>query len=104
MGRWDPKEPKLKFDLDIAGFALLAIGVGITVISVGSEITGYALLTKGIFLIPGLPIQLFFIVSGVIVGMFGIILLFVNGGHIKLKPLKYGDERFYADDDDEWRR
>jgi hypothetical protein len=30
--RWDPKEPKLKFDLDIA---LLAIGIGITVISVG---------------------------------------------------------------------
>ncbi|MGH9972908.1 MAG: hypothetical protein ACRD93_03315 [Nitrososphaeraceae archaeon] len=42
VGRWDPKEPKLKFDLDIAGFALLAIGIGITVISVGSGITGYA--------------------------------------------------------------
>jgi hypothetical protein len=33
--RWDPKEPKLKFDLDTAGFTLLAIGIGITVISVG---------------------------------------------------------------------
>jgi len=42
MGRWDSKEPKLKFDLDIAGFALLKIGIGITVISVGSGITGYA--------------------------------------------------------------
>jgi hypothetical protein len=42
VGRWDPKEPKLKFDLDIAGFALLAIGIGITMISVGSGITGYA--------------------------------------------------------------
>ena len=35
VGRWDPKEPKLKFDLDTAGFTLLAIGIGITVISVG---------------------------------------------------------------------
>jgi hypothetical protein len=101
VGRWDPKEPKLNFELDIAGFTLLTIGIGITVISVGSGITGYALLTKGILLIPGLPIQLFFIVSGLIVSMFGIILLFVNAGHIKLKPLKYGDDRFYADD--EWR-
>jgi len=42
VGRWDPKEPKLKFYLDIAVFALLAIGIGITVISVGSGITGYA--------------------------------------------------------------
>jgi hypothetical protein len=41
VGRWDPKEPKLNFELDIAGFALIAI-VGITVISVGSGITGYA--------------------------------------------------------------
>ena len=41
VGRWDPKEPKLKFYLDIAVFALLAIGIGITVISVGSGITGY---------------------------------------------------------------
>jgi len=32
--------------------------------------------------------------------MFGIILMFVDGGHIKLKPLKYGDDRFYSDD--EW--
>jgi hypothetical protein len=41
VGRWDPKEPKLNFELDIAGFTLLTIGIGITVISVGSGITGY---------------------------------------------------------------
>jgi len=39
------------------------------------------------------------LVSRLIVSMIGINLLFVNGGHIKLKPLKYGDDRFYADDD-----
>jgi len=45
-----------------------------------------------------MPIQVFFIVSGLIVCIVGIILLFVNGGHIKLKRLKYGDDRYHEDD------
>lgn len=102
MGRWDPKESKFNFNLDVAGIALLAVGTAITLLSVGSDITGFTFMIKGLYLISGLATQLFFIVAGVTVCTFGIILLLVNGGQIKLKPLKYGDDRFYADDD-EWR-
>jgi hypothetical protein len=107
MGRWDQKKPVITFDLDIAGYVLLAIGVGIVVLAVGSEISGYILLvkglsSKGVFFLPGLPIQIFFVTAGLVVGLFGIILLLINGGYIKLKKLKYGDDKFYADEDGEW--
>jgi hypothetical protein len=95
MGRWDEKTPRYGLDLDIAGIVLLAIGCIVIIFGLGSNIIGYTPM-KGVSLAIGVPLQIFFILSGFVSSFFGIILLFVNGGHIKLKPLKY--EGFFGDD------
>ena len=101
MGRWDQKRPTFGFDLDKAGMILMGVGIGLTILAVGSNIIGSNLAFKqnvsGSYIIPGLAVQITFIVGGVIVTIMGILLLFINGGYIKTKRLEYGDDKFGKD-------
>jgi len=101
LGRWDQKRPTFGFDLDKAGFILMGIGIGLTVLAVGSNVIGSNLGFKqyvsGSYIIPGLAVQITFIVGGIIVTIVGILLLFINSGHVKTKRLDYGDDKFGQD-------
>ncbi len=100
MGRWDQKRPAIGFDLDKAGIILIAIGAGMVIIAVGSTIIGTNMIgfsIKGAHLIPGIVAQIFFIASGIVVASMGIVLFFINGGHIKIKALEYRDDKFGKD-------
>lgn len=101
MGRWDQKRPAIGFDLDKAGVILICIGIGLTILAVGSNIIGSNLAFKqnvsGSYIIPGLAVQITFIVGGVIVTIMGILLLFISTGYIKIKRVEYGDDKFGKD-------
>ena len=101
MGRWDQKRPSFGFDLDRAGFILIGIGIGLTVLAISSNIIGSNLGFKpnvsSSYIIPGLAVQITFIVGGVVVTIMGILLLLINGGYIKTKRLDYGDDKFGKD-------
>ena len=80
---------------------LIGVGIGLTILAVGSNIIGSNLAFKpnvsGSYIIPGLAVQITFIVGGVIVTIMGILLLFINSGYIKTKRLEYGDDKFGKD-------
>ena len=88
MGRWDEKTPAIGFDLDKAGVVLIGTGVLIVMLAAGSNIIGSNL---------GLATQIIFIVVGVVAAVIGVLLLFINGGYIKVKRLEYGDDKFGKD-------
>ena len=46
MGRWDQKRPAIGFDLDKAGVILICVGIGLTILAVGSNIIGSNLAFK----------------------------------------------------------
>ena len=62
MGRWDQKRPTFGFDLDKAGLILMGVGIGLTILAVGSNIIGSNLAFKqnvnGSYIIPGLAVQI----------------------------------------------
>ena len=101
MGRWDQKRPNVGLDLDKAGMILMGVGIGLTILAVGSNIIGSNLAFKpnvsSSYIIPGLAVQITFIVGGVIVTIMGILLLLINGGYMKTKRLEYGDDKFGKD-------
>ena len=101
MGRWDQKRPSFGFDLDRAGFILIGVGIGLTVLAISSNIIGSNLGFKqnvnGSYIITGFAVQIAFILGGVIVTIVGILLFFINSGHIKTKRLDYGDDKFGED-------
>jgi hypothetical protein len=101
MGRWDQKRPAVGFDLDKAGVILIGAGVLIVMLAAGSNIIGSNLgfkqIHKDMYIVPGLVAQIIFIAVGVVSAIIGVLLLFINGGYIRLKPLEYGDDKFGKD-------
>ena len=81
-GSLGSKKTCIGFDLDKAGLILICVGIGLTVLAIGSNIIGSNLGFKqnvsGSYIIPGLAVQITFIVGGVIVTIVGILLLLIN--------------------------
>lgn len=101
MGRWDQKKPAIGFDLDKVGVILIGIGAVIVILAAGSNIIGSNLgfkqIQKETYIVPGLVAQIIFIVVGVVSAIIGVLLLFINGGYIGIKPLEYRDDKFGRD-------
>ena len=92
MGRWDEDTSKRLLDLDLSILVLLAIGFALTKVSATANIVWSVPISE--FMVTGLPIQIFFVVSGIVVSIIGIMLLLVDTGYIRVKPFKYEDDKF----------